>query len=207
MQNGGRALKKQTNEFDRLEIRLSGSGGQGLIFAGVLLSEAVGVYGGKKVAQTQSYGPEARGGASRSDVVISDEMIYYPKCLELDILLALTQEACDKYYPALREEGVLIVDSTYVRQTPTDKAYEIPFTRVAQKVAGTPVVTNVVSLGALSAITGIVDIADLEQVVRGRAPKWMEDKNIAALKEGFKLGKAQVKERKEADAKSLIHKK
>ncbi|MCP4632689.1 MAG: 2-oxoacid:ferredoxin oxidoreductase subunit gamma [candidate division Zixibacteria bacterium] len=200
-------MKKQNKDFDRLEIRLSGSGGQGLIFAGVLLSEAVGVYAGKKVAQTQSYGPEARGGASRSDVVISDEMIYYPKCLKLDILLALTQEACDKYYSALGEEGVLIIDSTFVRQTPSDRAFSIPFTRVAQKVAGTPVVTNVVALGALSAITGIVDIGDLEQVVRGRAPKGMEDKNIAALKEGFKLGKAQATERKEAEAKALHNKK
>ncbi|MBD3168566.1 MAG: 2-oxoacid:ferredoxin oxidoreductase subunit gamma [candidate division Zixibacteria bacterium] len=190
-------MKKQNKKENdaRFEVRLSGSGGQGLIFAGVLLSEAVGVYGGKNVTQTQSYGPEARGGASRSDVVISEGTIYYPKAMELDLLMALTQEACDKYYADLKEDGILIVDSTYVRLVPTDRAYCLEFTRAARRVAGTPVVTNVVALGALSAITGIVDINNLEKVVLGRAPRGTEDKNKAALHEGYRMGQELLKQR------------
>ena len=88
---------------DRYDMRLSGSGGQGLVFAGTILSEALGIYEGKNVSQTQSYGPEARGGASRSDIVFSSGDIYYPKALKLDLLLALTQEACDTYYLNLKD--------------------------------------------------------------------------------------------------------
>lgn len=179
---------KTNSDTDRLEVRLSGSGGQGLIFAGVLLAEAAGIYGGKNVAQTQSYGPEARGGASRSDVVISDGIINYPKTIKLDILMALTQEACDQYYTSLKEEGTLIVDSTSVRQVPTDRAFSLPFTRAARQVAGTPIVTNVVSLGALAAITKVVKIEDLERVVMSRAPRGTEEKNKAALHEGYRMG-------------------
>lgn len=196
MTKGAKKTKNGGVEDQRLEVRLSGSGGQGLIFAGVLLAEAVGIYGGKNVVQTQSYGPEARGGASRSDVVISDGTIYYPKSITLDILLALTQEACDQYYPALKEGGILIVDSTYVRQIPTDRAYGVEFTRAARRVAGTPVVTNVVALGALSAITGIVKLEDLEKVIMTRAPRGTEEKNKAALYEGYGLGEHLVKKRR-----------
>ncbi len=184
----------ESKESKRIEIRLSGSGGQGLIFAGILLAEAIGIYGDKNVAQTQSYGPEARGGASRSDVVISEDIIFYPKTTELDILLALTQEACDSYYPALRGNGTLIVDSTYVSQVPTDKVYSIPFTRIAREKIGTPVVANVMSLGALAAITNVVKLDELEQVVLSRAPRGTEDKNRAALNEGFELGEKALKD-------------
>jgi len=170
-----------------------------LIFAGVLLAEAAGIYEGKNVAQTQSYGPEARGGASRSDIVICEGPIYYPKTMRLDILLALTQEACDQYFPALKEDGVLIVDSAYVRQVPTEKAYSLPCTYTARSVAGTPVVTNVVSLGAISAITGIVRLENLDKVIVERAPRGLEEKNRAALNEGYRLGLELVKQR-EAEA-------
>ncbi len=187
--------KKDSTDSNRIEIRLSGSGGQGLIFAGVLLAESVGIYEGKNVAQTQSYGPEARGGASRSDVVIADGPIYYPKSMSLDILIALTQQACDEYYPALKEYGVLIVDSGLVRQLPTDNAYAIPFTHIARTEVGTPVVTNVVALGALAAITGIVNVKNLEKVLLSRAPKGTEEKNKLALSEGYKIGKELLKQR------------
>ncbi|MCP4634265.1 MAG: 2-oxoacid:ferredoxin oxidoreductase subunit gamma [candidate division Zixibacteria bacterium] len=190
------AVKKEKSDSERLEIRLSGSGGQGLIFAGIILAEAAGIYGGKNVAQTQSYGPEARGGASRSDVVISDEIISYPKTMKLDVLLALTQEACDQYYPALKENGVLIVDSSMVRQLPNDKAYSLPFTQIAKDVAKTPVVANVVSLGALSAITKIVKLEDLEKIVLARAPKGTEENNSTALKEGYRLADKLLKNRR-----------
>ncbi|MCX5897939.1 MAG: 2-oxoacid:acceptor oxidoreductase family protein, partial [Proteobacteria bacterium] len=101
---------------EQYEIRLAGLGGQGLILAGIIVAEAAGIYDGKIVAQTQAYGAAARGGFSRSDVVISDEEINYPKASELDLLLAMSQDACDDNYQYLKPEGILIIDSTYVSQ-------------------------------------------------------------------------------------------
>ena len=95
----------------RIEIRLSGSGGQGLILAGIILAEAA-IIDGKNAVQTQSYGPEARGGASRSEVIISNGSIDYPKVSKSDILLALTEEAVIKYKGSLKEDGLLILDSS-----------------------------------------------------------------------------------------------
>src|SRR5512136_1515261 len=115
----------------RYEIRLSGSGGQGLILMGIILAEAIGVYDGKYVAQTQSYGPEARGGSSKAEVIVSDEEIDYPKAIRLDLLLAMNQRSCDDYYKDLKPGGILIVDSTYVTQIPVAQAFQIPFTRIA----------------------------------------------------------------------------
>jgi len=96
--------------MSRYEIRLSGSGGQGMVLAGLILSEAAGIYDGKFVTQTKSYGPEARGGASRTEVVISTEEIDYPKVMQPDLVLAMTQEAQDKYCQDLKKDGILIVD-------------------------------------------------------------------------------------------------
>ncbi len=179
---------KDKNDKSRYEIRLSGSGGQGLVLAGVILAEALGVYEGKNVSQTQSYGPEARGGASRSDVIISEGEIYYPKATDLDILLCLTQESCDQYYCFLKEEGILIVDSDKVHQVPTNRAYSLPFIRMASEKAGTPVVANVISVAAIAEISGICSRESLEKAVLGRAPKGTEDKNRLACEIGFEAG-------------------
>ncbi len=182
-------------DTSRYEIRLSGSGGQGLVLAGVILAEALGVYEGRNVSQTQSYGPEARGGASRSDVIISEGEIYYPKATELDILLCLTQESCDEYCRFLKEDGILIVDSDKVRQIPINKAYALPFIRIAREKVGTPVVANVVSIAAIAEISGICSRESLEKAVLGRAPKGTEDKNKLACQIGFETGYNAKRER------------
>ena len=101
---------------ERFEIRLSGAGGQGLITAALVLAEAAGVYDGKHVSQTQSYGPEARGGSCKAEVVISDRAIDYPKATRLDMLLAMNQASVDLYFKDLRPEGLLVVDQTLVEQ-------------------------------------------------------------------------------------------
>lgn len=181
-------MKKTEEDSGRYEIRLSGSGGQGLVLAGVILAEAMGVYEGKNVTQTQSYGPEARGGASRSDVVVSDGEIYYPKTTELDLLLCLTQESCDEYFRDLKEEGLLIVDSDRVRQLPTQKAHALPFINTARDKVGTPVVANVVSLAAVAAISGICSRESIENAILNRAPRGTEEKNKLACDLGYKLG-------------------
>jgi 2-oxoglutarate ferredoxin oxidoreductase subunit gamma len=178
--------KKQT--FERYEIRLSGSGGQGLVLGGVILAEALGVYEGKNVTQTQSYGPEARGGASRSDVIVSDGEIYYPKATELDLLLCLTQESCDQYFPHLKENGILVVDSDRVRQLPSQNAFSFPFIRLAREKAGTPVVANVVSISAVAGLTGICSKDSILKAVLARAPRGTEEKNKVACEIGFDIG-------------------
>jgi 2-oxoglutarate ferredoxin oxidoreductase subunit gamma len=175
-------------KFERYEIRLSGSGGQGLVLGGVILAEALGVYEGKNVTQSQSYGPEARGGASRSDVVVSDGEIYYPKATEPDLLLCLTQESCDQYYPQLKEGGLLIVDSDKVRQLPATKTYSLPFIRTAKDQVGTPVVANVVSIAAVAGITGLCSKESILKAVLARAPRGTEDKNKLACELGYEMG-------------------
>jgi len=184
--------KTQISE-DRFEIRLSGSGGQGLILAGVILATAVGVGDGKNVVQTQSYGPEARGGASRADVVISGGEIYYPKTMKLDMLLALTQEACDKYYPDMKEGGTLIVDSTLVTQVPSKAFYGFPFVRLAREEIGHVMVANVIALGAIAEITGVVSRESIKNAVLARAPKGTEEKNQKALELGMSIARKSRK--------------
>ncbi|MGB7062080.1 MAG: 2-oxoacid:acceptor oxidoreductase family protein [Candidatus Zixiibacteriota bacterium] len=182
-----RAKKLCATDDARYEIRLSGSGGQGMIFAGTILAEAVGIEDGKNVCQTQSYGPEARGGASRSDLVISTGEIFYPKPLKLDLLLALTQEACDTYFAALKEEGCLVVDSGSVTQLPDHQLHAFPFTQIARDKLGTPMVANMIALGAIAALTRIVSRKGLLEAVKRRAPKGTEERNLNAVETGFAL--------------------
>ncbi len=174
---------------DRYEIRLSGSGGHGVILACVMLAQAVGLNPRRNVVQTQSYGPEARGGASRADVVVSAGEIFYPKTMMLDVLLAFTQEACDKYYSDLKPGGVLIVDSTMVTKVPIKNSYGFPFIRLAREKVGHPMVANVIALGVIAELTGIVSRDAMRTVVKMRAPKGTEEKNLKALQVGFDLAK------------------
>ena len=159
-----------------------------MVFAGTILAEAIGVEDGKNVCQTQSYGPEARGGASRSDLVVSSGEIYYPKPLGLNLLLALTQESCDAYFPALKEDGVLVVDSGLVSQLPNREVHGFPFTQIAREQLGTPMVANILALGAIAALTKIVSKNGLLEAVKRRAPKGTEERNLKALEIGFGLG-------------------
>ena len=182
-------IKKARVEQERYEVRLSGSGGQGMVFAGMILAEAVGVEDGKNVCQTQSYGPEARGGASRSDLVISSREIYYPKPQELDLLLAMTQESCDIYFPALKEKGTLVVDSGLVTQPPDRKVFGFPFTRIAREQLGSPMTANIVALGTISALTKVVSKKGLLEVLKRRAPRGTEERNLKAIEIGYDLAR------------------
>lgn len=174
----------------RKEVCLSGSGGQGLILAGIILAEAAGIYDGFEVVQTQSYGPEARGGASRSEIIISDEKIDYPKIIKSDILLALTQKSCDKYVENLREEGILLIDSTNVTNIPSfgGKIYQYPITEDAIKVLGNQLVANIISLGILIPLSGIVSKDALRQALQDRIPEKIRELNKKALEHGFQIG-------------------
>ena len=183
---------------ERYEIRLSGSGGQGLVTAGVILAQAAGVYDGKYVCQSQSYGPEARGGASKSEVVVSEKEIDYPKAIKPDVLLAMNQNACDIYLFDLKPGGTLIVDATFVKQLPTTRAIAIPFTRIARTEIGTEAAANIVALGALAAITKAVSVKGLETAVLSQVPPGTEEMNRAALQAGIKAGRRWAKTSKKS---------
>jgi 2-oxoglutarate ferredoxin oxidoreductase subunit gamma len=182
----------------RYEIRLGGSGGQGIILMGIILAEAIGIYNGKFVAQTQSYGPEARGGSSKSEVIVSSGEIDYPKAMKPDLLLVMNQKSCDEFYPDLKPEGILIVDSTFVTQVPTPKAYRIPFTRIAREKFRREVVANIIALGALSQLTPIVSPKAIESAVLARVPKGTEKLNRDALRAGMAAAKRGQKEQLKA---------
>jgi 2-oxoglutarate ferredoxin oxidoreductase subunit gamma len=168
----------------RFEIRLAGSGGQGLILAGIILAEAAGIYDGKFVCQTQSYGPAARGGASKAEVVISDGEIDYPKAIQPDVLLAMNQQSLDTYLADLKPDGLLMVDATLVPEVPLDRYLAIPFTQIARDL-GKEMVANIVALGALAARSNAVTLESLEKAVLGRVPRGTEELNKKALAAGI----------------------
>lgn len=172
------------------QISLSGTGGQGLILAGIILAEAA-LLDGKQAIQTQSYGPEARGGASKAEVIIDDVEIDYPKVLEADILLAMSQEACTKYVKMLKKQGMLLIDTTLVRETPEGiDAIILPLsiTAAAQEKFGSPMFANIIALGALVGSTCVVSRESVRSAVLNRVPKGTETINQQALEYGFTIG-------------------
>lgn len=183
--DNGQKERRKSDVSERYDIRLSGSGGQGIILMGIILAEAIGIYDGKYVAQTQSYGPEARGGSSKAEVVVSDSDIDYPKALKLDLLVAMNQKALDDYYMDLKSDGTLIVDSTFVKQMPVPRVYKIPFTRIAREKFKREMVANIIALGAITRLTPIVSSKAMESAVLSRVPKGTEKLNRDALKAGM----------------------
>jgi len=179
---------------ERYEIRFSGSGGQGLILAGVIFAEAATIYEGINAVQSQSYGPEARGGASKSEVIISDEKIDFPKAQAIDLQLSLTQESCDKYYKDLKPDGILLVDEDFVRRVPAGsfRVIRLPIIRTASEEIGKAFVANIVALGAIAAITGRVSLGSVEKAVLSRVPKGTEELNKKALLAGYELARARM---------------
>jgi 2-oxoglutarate ferredoxin oxidoreductase subunit gamma len=177
----------------RYEIRLSGAGGQGLILVGKILAEAAAIYDEKNATQSQSYGPEARGGASRSEVIISDDDIDYPKATNIDLLLAMTQEAVEKYSGDVKENGIIIVDSSYVKNAPEGnfKVYSFPITNIAEDEIGKKIVANIIALGVIVKLSNIISENAVINAIRARVPKGTEETNIKAFKHGIELVSTQ----------------
>jgi 2-oxoglutarate ferredoxin oxidoreductase subunit gamma len=173
----------------RYEVRLSGAGGQGLVLGGVILAEAVALFEGINAVQTQSYGPEARGGASKSEVIISDGDIDYPKATQIDLLLCLTQEACDKYSVDLKKGGILLADSRMVTELPDEdyRVYHLPIIDTAKEKVGKVFVANIVALGAIAGLVESVSLENVEKAVLRRVPKGTENLNRRALTLGHEL--------------------
>ena len=175
----------------RNEVMFAGFGGQGVIKAALLLAISAGLYEDKEVAQTQSYGPEARGGACRSEVVISDETIDYIKTMNLDTFVVMSQPALDKYMDSIDpEKTVVIADTTLIKQPPEhiEHLFPVDATQVAEQEFGQALFANIIMLGALAAITGTVSVESLSHALEGNVPKKTLEKNRLALKRGYEIG-------------------
>lgn len=169
-----------------LEVRFGGSGGQGVILMGVILAVAA-TRDHKQVVQTQSYGPEARGGYSRSDVIIARRPVDYPQLIGVDLLVALSDEAAHRYVGLLRPGGVFIFDSELVPDPPAAPAdtFGIPFTKLALEETGRVQTANILTLGAVVGLTGVVSAASLEKAVLSMVPRGTEEMNMKALSFGL----------------------
>ena len=179
----------------RTEIRIGGFGGQGVILAGIILGKSACLFDGKEAVQTQSYGPEARGGASKCEVVIDDSKIDYPKVLNPDIFIAMSNEALIKYIVDLKDNGTLIVDPTTtdiedVREFIDEhniNVYEAPATKTAIDEIGLKIVANIVMVGAITKITGVISKEAAIKAIEDSVPKGTEEKNIKAFEAGYAL--------------------
>ena len=172
------------------EIRIAGFGGQGVVLSGVILGRAAVLYDGKKAIQTQSYGAEARGGAARSEVIISDERIDYPRVINPDILVAMSQQALDKYTRDLKPSGILLVDSGLVKDLPENynfSLYQLPASQIASEEFNRIIVANMIMLGFLVGLTGVVSPGALKKSVRESVPGGTEEINLKALERGEQI--------------------
>ena len=175
----------------RYDIRFSGSGGQGIITAGILLAQAAAIKAGKNAVQSQSYGPEARGGASKAEVIISDDEINYPKIISPDIIISLTQESYNKYAVDLKDNALIIVDNTLVHEYKQDnhKVYAVPITSSVKELLGSSVSANIVTLGVVNEICKILDHSWLLEVIVGNFPERAAENNKKAYNLGIELAK------------------
>jgi 2-oxoglutarate ferredoxin oxidoreductase subunit gamma len=173
---------------NRIEIRICGHGGQGVVLAGQILGKAA-AYDGKNVLQTQTYGAEARGSMARSEVIISDTKIGFPAVRKCDVLVAMSQESLDTHLKHLKENGVLIVDSSNVQRIPETKVktFKMPVTETTRKIFGENTYANMVMLGALTKITKIASKEALEKAIRESVPEKTIEVNINAFKKGLEL--------------------
>jgi len=174
----------------RHEIRFSGFGGQGIILSAVIIGRAAVMYDNKYAVQTQVYGPEARGGASMSALIIEDDPILYPKVSTPGIYVIMSQEGFEKYGADAPADAVMLVDSTLVHSRPKCRCIEIPATKQAKGILGKDIVANIVMLGALVAATNVVTDAALEKAILDSVPKGTEALNLKAMKMGIELAAA-----------------
>ncbi len=176
--------------MERCRLVFSGSGGQGVITAAVILAEAAVLYENLIAVQSQAYGPAARGGATRSDIIISDSDINYPKVIQPNVLVCLTQEAYNNFYPIIRPGGLLITDSRYVKiQRKVDaQQKELPMHQAVMEKIGKPIVFNICMLGAVISLTNLVKSESIMKVLENRIPSGFLEMNRKALDLGMKLG-------------------
>jgi 2-oxoglutarate ferredoxin oxidoreductase subunit gamma len=175
----------------RIEIRFAGFGGQGIIKAGIITAAAACLYDGKYAVQTQSYGPESRGSVCRSDVVISEEEIDFPKVTEPDILVLMSQHAYDEYAKTVKKGGIVILDSDMVHDKggiENIRILRVPAMKIAERI-GKKIVANMVMLGVLAAITGVISKEAFKKSIKANFPKEAEELNLKAFEAGYEYGR------------------
>jgi len=173
----------------RKEIRFAGFGGQGLLLAGIMLGKAATILAGKSAAQTQSYGTEARGGASQCNVVIDDEPITYVGVVHPDVFVCMSQEAYDKLAGAVKEGGLIFYDADLVKvkELPNVKQIPVPATKTAIDKIGKKIVANMVMLGAMVEGTGVLNVDIVKDCIKDNVPEGTEEMNLKAFDEGRRL--------------------
>jgi len=175
----------------RVEVRFAGFGGQGIIKSGIIVAAAAALHSSKNAVQTQSYGPESRGGACKSEVVISGDEIDFPKVVEPDVLVVMSQAAYNDYADDVKPGGTVILDPDMIprrKEMKGLKVYLVPATKMADEL-GRRIVANIVMLGAFTAITELLDGKALKDSVKENIPKGTEELNLAAFDKGYEYGK------------------
>ncbi|MDT8377789.1 MAG: 2-oxoacid:acceptor oxidoreductase family protein [Desulfotignum sp.] len=180
--------------MERSRLVFSGSGGQGVITAAIILAKAAVIFEGKNATQSQSYGAAARGGATRSDVLISESDIYFPKVVQPNILVSLTQESYNTFSGIIRPGGLLLVDSKFVSiENKVDaKHISLPMYETVMEKIGKPIVFNICMLGALLGATRLVRGESILKVLQTTIPKDFMEMNKTALELGINMGESAV---------------
>lgn len=174
----------------RFEVRFAGFGGQGIIKSGIIIAAAASIHEDKSAVQTQSYGPESRGGACKSEVVISEEKIDFPKVVEPDVLVVMSQHAYNDYAEDVKTGGMILLDPDMIPHEKNLKGfrvYKVPATKIAEEL-GRKIVANIVMLGAFVSITGLLDEKAVKESIKENVPRGTEELNLAAFDKGFDYG-------------------
>jgi 2-oxoglutarate ferredoxin oxidoreductase subunit gamma len=177
----------------KVEIKIGGFGGQGVILAGIIIGRAATIYDGKFATLTQSFGPEARGSACSAKLIISKEQILYPYVRTPHILIAMSQDAYNIFEPELDKNGILIIENDLVKPKPDRniKVFDIPATRFAEEI-GRRMVLNIVMVGFFTAVTGLVTEDGARKAVLDLVPKGTEELNLKAFNKGFEYGRSRI---------------
>ena len=174
----------------RVEVRFAGFGGQGIIKSGIIVAAGACIHGERNAVQTQSYGPESRGGACKSEVVISESEIDFPKVIEPDVLVVMSQHAYNDYAEDLKAGGIIILDPDMIPREKDLKnvmTFHVPATKIAEDL-GRKIMANIVMLGAFTAITETVDKEAIRESIKENVPNGTEEMNLKAFEKGFEYG-------------------
>lgn len=183
--------------LEQIEVRFSGSGGQGLVLASIIFADIL-TASGYNVIQGESHGIEARGGASRGEVIASKQEITDLSVKKPDIYVALSQSSLDKYYQDIKQDSLVIVDSFLINNFPdiqSNNLYKIPFTSKAKEVLGSTIPTNIMFLGAISELTNLAEETVYQTAIKQRIPANTEDMNLQAFSLGMELAKKAKEDR------------
>jgi len=167
-----------------IEMRFAGFGGQGIIRSGIILGTAISIYDKRFATMNQVFGPEARGGACSSQMVISDTKVLYPYVAKTDFLVAMSQEGYAKFIHELKDDGVLIMDSDLVKADTDKTIFDIPSTRIAEEI-GNRIIANVVMLGFFTAVTNVVSVEAMKKAIPESVPQRFVELNLMAFDKGY----------------------